>query len=296
MANDSSTATLTWRTVTPDSTELDDLARQFRLHPLHIEDCRTPGERVKAEQTPGYLFVILVAVEISERQEIHFQKLSIFAGREFCVTVCDVTQPAIQKCLARATAAGPDQSPGSILYHIFDSIVDSYLAAMDRIGDNIDVLENRVLSCPDPPVLQEIFRLKGSMVQFRRVLVNTRDVSLQIHRATGSLIEESLLPFYRDIYDHVARNVDLVETMRDQLTNTLDVYLSSVANRTNEVMKVLTILSTIALPALVISGIYGMNVKSIPFADSPHALAIVLCIMGACTIALLGVLKARKWI
>jgi magnesium transporter len=144
-------------------------------------------------------------------------------------------------------------------------------------------------------VLSRIFHAKGTLIDLRRVLVNTRDVTAHMYRTEHNLIQADLIPFLRDVYDHVARNLDLVETQRDLLTGTMDVYLSSVANRTNEVMKVLTVLGTIALPALVVSGFYGMNTKGLPFADSPHATAIAGGLMLATTALLLVLLRRFRW-
>ena len=125
--------------------------------------------------------------------------------------------------------------------------------------------------------------------------MNTRDVAGHLQRTECDLIHRDMWPFLRDVYDHVARNLDLVEMQRDLLTGSLDIYLSSVANRTNQVMKVLTVLGTIALPALVISGIYGMNLKGLPFADSPYGTVMVSGVMLATTVVLLAVLRLLRW-
>jgi magnesium transporter len=134
------------------------------------------------------------------------------------------------------------------------------------------------------------------LTYLRRVLVNTRDASLHLQRDPNSLIDAEHQPYIRDIYDHVTRLLDSVETQRDLLNNTLDIYLSSVANRTNEVMKVLTVLGTIALPSLAISGIYGMNLKGVPFEDSPHGADWVGGITIVATALLLYVLRKLKWL
>jgi magnesium transporter len=152
-----------------------------------------------------------------------------------------------------------------------------------------------VLDRPVPDTLARIFKTKRSLIELRRVLVNTRDVAGHMQRTESDLIHREMWPFLRDVYDHVSRNLDLVEMQRDLLTGSLDIYLSSVANRTNQVMKVLTVLGTIALPALVISGIYGMNLKGLPWAASPHGTAIVSGMMLATTVVLLGILRLMRW-
>ncbi len=152
-----------------------------------------------------------------------------------------------------------------------------------------------MLDHPSPEALAKIFETKRALVQLRRVLVNTRDVAGQLQRIECDLIGRDMWPFLRDVYDHVARNLDLLETQRDLLNGALDIYLSSVANRTNQVMKVLTVLGTVALPAVIISSIYGMNIDGLPWKSSPHALAIVGGLIAAITAVLLVVLRAFRW-
>jgi len=288
---------LPWFALTdPNDAQLDELAARYGLHSLHIEDFRHPGQRAKIEPGANYLFVVLKPVTILQKTELRFSDLCIFIGHDYFITVVDPGCHATADALSRARREDPNEEPARLFYTIFDTITDSYLAAIDRFDDRIDEIEDLVLDRPQPDVLQEVFRLKRALIELRRVLVNTRDVSLFVQRDAGPLLPADLAPFFRDIYDHVARNLDAVEMLRDLLGNTLDVYLSSVANRTNEVMKVLTILSTIALPAIVISGIYGMNVKNIPFLDAPYGIWIVVGLMAASTLLLLGLLKKFRWL
>jgi magnesium transporter len=233
----------------PNDTQLDELAARYSLHPLHIEDCRHRGQRAKIEQGANYLFVVLKPVTILEGTELRFADLCVFVGHDYCITVSDPGCQTTTDALSRARRAGASEEPAKVFYTIFDTITDSYLAAIDRFDDRIDEIEDQVLDRPRPDVLQEVFRLKRALIELRRVLVNTREVNL-----------------------------------------------SSVANRTNEVMKVLTILSTIALPSIVISGIYGMNVKNIPFLDSSAGIWIVVAMMAGSTLLLLGLLKKFRWL
>jgi len=177
-----------------------------------------------------------------------------------------------------------------------DHVVDSYLPILDHFDDLIDALEDEALENPTPDTLSRIFQNKRALAILRRILVNTRDVAGHLQRTESPYIARDLWPFLRDVYDHVARNLDLVEMMRDLLSGALDVYLSSVANRTNQVMKVLTVLSTIALPALVVSGFYGMNVKGLPAADSTYGVVLVILLMVGCTVLLLYLLKRFRWL
>jgi len=287
---------LSWYAITdPKDPKLDELAGMFNFHPLHVEDARNPDERPKAERTDDYLFVILKALSFTGDNEAHLSSLSMFVGIDFLITVCN-DEVASSLALARAHRAGTDQKPGTLFYFIFDDLVDSYFNAIDKFSDHVDELQDRVLDAPGPAVVQEIFDHKRVLSEVRRSLVNIRDVCIYVQREAGSLIDEGLHPYFRDIYDHIIRNLDSVEMERDLLTSTLDVYLSSVANRTNEVMKVLTVVSTVALPCLVISSIYGMNVKGIPFLDSPYGMLYVALMMAATTAILLIILKKFRWL
>lgn len=273
---------------------LDELAKQYNLHPLHIEDCRSENESVKVDTAPHYTFAVFKPVHLDGAPT--FTVIDLFAGKDFFITIADPTCPATAEALSRARRDGSDDNPGKLLYLILDTIVDLYFPAIDSFDDRIDDLEDTVIDSPSPDVLQNVFALKRELIDLRRVLVNTRDASLHLQRDPGSIIDAEHQPYVRDIYDHVTRLLDSVETQRDLLNNTLDIYLSSVANRTNEVMKVLTVLGTIALPVIAISGIYGMNLKGLPFEDSPNGAFYIGGITILCTALLLVILRKLKWL
>ncbi len=279
----------------PQDPELDRLAAQYHLHPLHVEDCRHRNQSAKVEEFNGYLFVVLKPLKLQENGELDIDDLDIFLGPDFLITVQEdggrITGGLIDHIRANWGTLRLDQ----VLYRIVDGVVDSYLPCLDAFSEAIDELEDRVLDKPTPEALEKIFETKRGLVQLRRVLVNTRDVTGHLQRIECDLIGREMWPFLRDVYDHVARNLDLVETQRDLLNGALDIYLSSVANRTNQVMKVLTVLGTIALPAIVISSLYGMNIDGLPWRTSPHAAIIVGAVMAGVTAALLLVLRVFRW-
>ncbi len=281
---------------------LDELATQYGLHPLHIEDARSVDEGVKVDTAPHYTFAVFKPVRLEpdpdnpgEEMPV-FTPIDIFAGKDFLITISDPTCPTTQEALERARRDGDDKHPGKLLYLIFDTIVDLYFPAIDHFHDRIDQLEDQAFDNPTREILPAIFAIKRELINLRRVLVNTRDVALHLQRDPNSIIDSEHELYIRDAYDHIARLLDSVETQRDLLNNTLDIYLSSVANRTNEVMKVLTVLGTIAIPALAISGIYGMNLKGLPFQDSPHGAQWVGGITILATALLLVILRKLKWL
>src|ERR1700712_3148183 len=287
-----------------DDSKLNELAEKYHLHPLHLEDSRSTDERIKVEQTPTYTFAVLKPIKFNKadtgkQDSVSFSTIDIFAGNHegepFFITIADPNCPATEEALARARREGSDDKPARLLYLIMDTIVDLYFPAIDHYDERIDDLEDRAIGKPEPSTLQEVFAIKRQLIDLRRVLVGTRDAALHLQRDPGTIVDAEHQPFIRDIYDHVVRLLDSVETQRDLVNNSLDIYLSSVANRTNEVMKVLTVLGTIALPVIAISGIYGMNLKGLPFEDSPHGAAVVAALTIACTAGLLLLLKRRNW-
>jgi magnesium transporter len=282
--------------------KLDQLAKQYHLHPLHVEDVRNEDESVKVDATSAYTFAVFKPVRLVPdpdnpgEQTPTFSPIDIFAGKDFLITISDPTCPTSEQALARARRDGDDEHPGKLLSLILDTIVDLYFPAIDHFDDRIDQLEDKVFDDPSPEILQAVFAIKRELIDLRRVLVNTRDASLHLQRDPDTIIDAEHQPYMRDTYDHVARLLDSVETQRDLLNNTLDIYLSSVSNRTNEVMKVLTVLGTIVLPVLAISGIYGMNLKGLPFEDSPHGAEWVALVTVIATAILLYALRKMKWL
>ena len=279
----------------PKDPQLDELATRYALHPLHIEDCRSNNERLKAEGTDDYVFLILKYIQSVHDGDLIFANLYLFVGRDFFISVQDGPGTG-EEVLQRAHRAGTEEQPAKLLYLVIDSIVDSYFCSIDHSDDRIDELQDSVLDNPSPQILENLFDQKRKLIELRRVLVNLRDACMSLQRETGTIIGPELYPFFRDVYDHALRLLDMVETLRDLLNNTFDVYLSSVANRTNQVMKVLTVLSTVALPALVISGIYGMNLKGLPFLESNHGTEFVVGAMLASTALVLWMLKKYDWL
>jgi len=273
--------------------KLDELARTYNLHPLHIEDCKNRNESAKLEQLNDYLFVVLKPIDMDEKFTLNIVDMDLFLGPDWIITVQEESCPVITRALSRLGGADSKYRPDEIFYRIMDFIVDSYQPLLDRVSDRIDEMEDRALAEPHPATLEEIFDLKRVLIQLRRVLANTRDVVGQLLRSDVEIIHKDLVPFLRDVYDHLIRNLDLIEIHRDLLNGATELYLSSVANRTNQVMKILTVFGTIATPALIITGVYGMNLKHLPFAESPHSWGIVTGLIGLSSGLLLAVLK--RW-
>jgi magnesium transporter len=275
--------------------ELDALAERYHLHPLHIEDCRHRNQRAKVEEGEDYIFIVLKPVHVNDAGELEVTDFDVFLGHDYLITIEEGECPSLRTNLDQLREPSNKFRADQLFYRIMDATVDAYAPVTDWFNEAIDAIEDKVLEKPSPETLQRIFALKRGLIELRRVLTNMRDVAGHLQRLETELINRDLWPFLRDVYDHVARDVEMVEMHRDLLAGAMDIYLSSVANRTNQVMKVLTVLGTIALPAIVISGFYGMNTKGLPWIESPHATVIAAGLMVVTTAGLLLVLKKFDW-
>jgi magnesium transporter len=275
----------------PASPELDDLAHRFNLHELQIEDCRHRPQRPKTEEHDHYIFTVLK--HMHNNGELEFDDIDIFIGPDFLITVRSGDSEIFETVRARAEQEQVDRLD-RLFYMIVDHIVDGYQPVLDKLADNISDIEDVVLDRPDPDTLAEIFSLKRKLVEFRRVAAGMREVVNTLTRREKGILGDDLDVYFRDIYDHIVRTVELIETYRDLLSGALDIYLSAVANRTNEVMKVLTIWGTVALPLVIITGFFGMNLK-LPWENSVHGTVFAVVLMAVSTIAVLVYFKTKRW-
>jgi magnesium transporter len=212
------------------------------------------------------------------------------------MTVQEGESATVRQLLDRLHAGAANLRADQLFYRVMDAIIDSYVPILDRLLESSNALEEEVLEHPSPAALEKVLGARRNLIELRRVLANTRDVASHLQRTQSALISTDLWPFLRDVYDHVARNLDSVEVQRDLLNGSMEIYLSSMAQRTNQVMKVLTVLGTIALPALIISGFYGMNLHGLPWGSSPYGSWIAAGLMGAFTAGLLILLRFFRWI
>lgn len=275
----------------PASPELDELAKRYGLHELDIEDCRHRVQRAKLEEHDQYIFVVLK--HIHRNEIIHFDDFDVFVGRNFLITVTKSDEPVIERIRQRV-AQNHVERLDRVFYTIVDSIVDDYMVELDRVGEETSDIEKNIIDQATPPILRKIFRIKRRLLEFRRNSSGMREVVNTVMRREGGLIGDDLDPYFRDIYDHLVRTTDLVETYRDLLTGTLDIYLSVVANRTNEVMKMLTIWGTVALPLVIITGFFGMNLP-LPWQHTHHGTLFAVLTMITSTILVLLYFKRKKW-
>jgi len=234
-------------------------------------------------------------------RHLKFEDFDILLGPDYVLTVSGGDSALVSSVAARVHSEAALNNPDRIAHALVDSAVDYYLPALDHIGDFINRLEDRVIRNPVPPTLREIFHLKLILLNFRRVATSMREATNALVRRydvprTGERgdVDRDLRFYYRDVYDHIVRVIDFIETYRDLLTGSMDIYLSAVSNRTNEVMKILTLWGTIALPLLVLTSFYGMNIP-LPFEHNRYALIPIGLIMLALTIIIFLYIRRKHW-
>lgn len=274
---------------------LDELAALYGLHELAIEDCRHGRTRAKFEEYDTHLFLVVNTLHFDpEKCEVWFGEFDIFVGKEFLISVHDGPSRTYRAVHPKFKSEARLAQPGRLLYALLDYIVDQYLPVLDTVESRIEELEQRAVSDPSPRLLSEIFDIRRALVDFRRVAISMREVVNHVlHRSDAWL--RSQQAYFRDVYDHVVRVLDFVETYRDILNGVLDVHLTSTTNRTNEIVKVLTIYATLGLPLLLITGYYGMNFPNLKWLDDPNGPMYVHAMMALVSLTLLFVFKQRKW-
>mgnify|MGYP000927951634 CR=1 FL=1 len=272
----------------------------FKFHPLSIEDCLSPGYQVsKVDDFITYLFIIAHAIKpTSDLQELETLELNLFLGENFLVTcTTESSMSPVEKVWERVhkdfrlSNFGPD----FLCHAILDVLVDEYMPLIDQMDTEVEWLEDSVLEKPAPETLERLLSLKHSIMSLRRVISPQREMINRLTRDEYPLIDAQSRFYFRDIYDHLVRIQELSDTIRDIVSGAMDIYLNSTSLRLNEVMKALTIVSTIFLPLSFIAGVFGMNFVHIPIAA--HPLGFYICCIGMLVIGfgMLLYFKWRKW-
>ncbi|MFH0963816.1 MAG: magnesium/cobalt transporter CorA [Planctomycetota bacterium] len=294
--------TVTWINVDGhhDGVRMEAIANAFNLHPLVLENILDTSQRPKAEDYGDYVFLVVKMLGLDEStQEILSEQVSLIIGPNFLLSfqeapgdVFGEIRQRIRTARGRIRRMGPD----FLAYALVDAIVDNYFLILERLGDRIELLEERVLLNPRPEVLHEIRSFQKEMLFLRKTVWPLREVISALEKGESSLFKKVTRPYLRDLYDHTIQVMDIVDTARDAIIGMLDVYLGSVSNRMNEIMKVLTVIGTIFLPLTFIAGVYGMNFKHMPELDWHWGYPAVLSLMLAITVFMLLKFRRRKWL
>jgi magnesium transporter len=282
-----------------DEEEITSILRDaFHFHPLAIEDCLTVGYQTpKIDDFGTYIFIITHALGLGP--EFEMVELNAFLGEKFLVTSYQgPTMSPIQMVWKKLDRDERLASHGSdfLLHAILDVQVDEFTPLIDQIDEEIEVLEDAVLGHPHPSVLERILDLKHRIMSLRRIIGPQREVMNRLSRDDFPQITKQSRIYFRDIYDHLVRIQDMTESIRDLISGSLDIYLSATSNRLNEVMKALTIVSTIFLPLSFVAGVYGMNFQFMPELNWKYGYLMVWGVFILIVAGMLWFFKKRGWI
>ncbi|MBX9928525.1 MAG: magnesium transporter CorA family protein [Gemmatimonadaceae bacterium] len=275
------------------------LEKLFRFHPLAVEDTLSPSGRVKVEEYPGYLFTVVRAVrfmhETNDPYDVETFNLCAFLGVNYLVTVRGRHAPGIDGVMDRVSRSHDlmDRGAARLLHAVLDGTVDAYFPIVDQLDAFVDGIEERVFVTFDAEALRDIFAFKRLVLQLRRHLAPQREVFSVLSNRPSAVLPPDAQLYFRDIYDHVIRLNESLDTYRDLLSSTMDSYLTQVSNRLGAVSKGLAALGAISIPFVVISGMWGMNFQYMPLADDPHGFWWMLGIQLGLGGALIWILRRR---
>jgi magnesium transporter len=285
-----------------DPRQVPILKEIFNFHPLAIEDALNPVSRVKVDEYPTFLVVVARVVAFADKTpdpyDLDTANLTIFVTRNAVVTAHTQVTPVVDQLVAKIRANPDllDRGPARIAHLALDSAVDAYFPVLDALDEFVDHLEQRVFDRFDETVLQEIFKVKRLVISLRRLLSPQREVlSVLTMRPSPFLTQEAQL-YFRDVYDHMLRITDALDSFRDLLSSVLDSYLTQVSNRLGAVSKGLAVVGALSVPFVVIAGVYGMNFDRIPLAHHPYGFEIMLGLQLLLGIGLLIGLRRMRWL
>ncbi|MFN3555103.1 MAG: magnesium/cobalt transporter CorA [Bacteroidales bacterium] len=283
-----------------DSEMVSSLGTHFQIHPLILEDIMNTGQRPKTELFDDYIYVVMKILTWNPRRKIiESEQISLIVGSQYVLTfqerpedIFDPLRQRIRQGKGRIRGMASDY----LAYAILDITLDNYFQVLESMGEHMEILEEKLLKNPDKNVLREIYLLKRENLILRKAVWPLREINAQLERSETSLIRKKTRPFLRDLYDHTVHIIDTVETYREMTAGLLELYLSTTSHKTNEVMKVLTVIATIFIPLTFIVGVYGMNFHFMPELQWPWAYFALWGIMLLIALGMLFHFRKKKWI
>ena len=282
----------------PDQDDVALLRDEFHLHPLAIEDAVRSHERPKVESYNNYYLIIFYAVDWApDAAEITLRSLSLFIGSNYVISVHRGPVREVRDTLERWQRGNTQLSRvGSLIHALLDGVVDNYFPVMDHVADHTEELEDVIFSRFNQSAIQAIFSLKKNLLRMRHVVAPERDVMNTLLRREIPVFGDQDMAYLQDVYDHVVRVTDSVDTYRDLLGSAVESYLSLQSNRLNEIVKVLTIASIVLMSNSVIAGIYGMNFVHMPELAWRYGYPWALGLMAVISLGLVGLFRRLRWI
>ena len=295
-------STVTWINIDGlhDLEIIEKIGQHFEIHSLALEDILNTDQRPKLEDFESYIFVVFKMLYRNQTDNgVIVEQVSLILGKNYVISfqeregdVFNAVRERIRNAKGRVRKAGADY----LAYSLMDAVIDNYFLIIETMGEKIEGSEELLVINPTPEVLQSIHNLKRETIFLRKSVWPLREVISALERGESSLVQKTTRVFLRDLYDHTIQVLDTVETFRDLVASMLDIYLSSLSNRMNEVMKVLTIIATIFIPLTFIAGIYGMNFKYMPELGWRWGYFGALGIMVLVALLMMSYFKRKKWL
>ena len=278
----------------------------FNIHPLTQEDILNTMHRPKAEDHSEYIFLVVKMLSYNEDENlIKLEHVSLIIGKDFVLSFQEDTidefnntRESIRQNKGKIRELGVDY----LAYRLLDFIIDNYFGVVEAVGDRIEDIEDELLGKPTQNTLEKIYKLKNDMIHVRRAIWPLREALSSLEKIESGIIKKTTNPYIRDLYDHIVQLIDTTENYREMISGMMDIYLSSISNRLNEVMKLLTIISTIFIPLNFIAGVYGMNFNTsksplnMPELNWYFGYPAVLLVMFIVAFGLFMYFKRKKWI
>jgi magnesium transporter len=278
---------------------LEQMGVVFGLHPLILEDILNTDQRPKLEDHGDYLYIVLKRFHTEEGSRLVPEQVSIVLGSNYLISLqekegklLDPVRERLRNDRGRLRKGGADD----LAHALLDGIVDGYFSILDHFGEEIETLEEALMSRPSPETLRAIQILKREMILLRKAVWPLREVVGNLSRSDSPLIREVSFLYFRDVSDHTVQVIDTIETYRDMLSGMLDIYLSTISNRMNEVMKVLTVIATIFMPLTFLAGVYGMNFKYMPELEWRWGYFALWGVILVIAVFMLIIFRRKKWL
>jgi len=293
---------ITWLNITGvhDEKVIHEIGDIFNIHPLVLEDIANTTQRPKVEEYAEYIFVVIkMAYYKDDTREILMEQVSLIIGKNYVISLQEKDGDILEGLRERIrNNKGKVRKLGSdyLFYGIIDAIVDHYFSILEHVGEEIEDMEEQLMQSASQELLNRIYSLKQELVYLRRSIWPMREVVSTIQRNEYDLINEDIFVYFRDVYDHAVQVVETIETFRDMSSGMLDLYLSTVSNKMNEVMKVLTIFAAIFIPLTFIAGVYGMNFEFMPELKWKLAYPVWWASIVILTVGMLIYFRKKKWL
>jgi magnesium transporter len=282
-----------------DEKLIEKIGDKFAVHPLILEDILNTEAYPKVDFFENYLFMEMKSIDFNEKaKEFEFEQVCFLLGKNYVISLTESTENMFEIVKERLKNNGKlTQNPSDYLcYSLLDKIIDDYFVALEQTGELIEELQDELLLKPSSQHLKEIHQLKKSMMNIRRSVWPLREIIRRLEVENSNLINDTTNIYFKDLYDHIIQIMETIETQRETVAGLIDIYLSGMSNRMNEIMKLLTIITTIFIPLSFIAGVYGMNFENMPELKTKSGYFIILGMMLMIALGMIYYFKRKKWL